>query len=150
MKRKRKRLASSSNRAVRGPRPVSTGVTFEHVRTVARAFPGVEDGTSYRTPALKVRGKLLARVHQSIDCLVLRVDFLDRQILIQSAPSVFFITDHYRGYPWVLMRFSAAEARQLPDLIERAWRLVAPKTLVKNYDAGRCVDVLSNNRWRGP
>jgi hypothetical protein len=137
VKRKRKRLASSSSRAPRRPRPASIGVTFEHVRTVAHAFPGVEDGTSYRTPALKVRGKLLARVHQSIDCLVLRVDFLDRQILIQSAPSVFFITDHYRDYPWVLMRFSAAEARELPDLIERAWRLVAPKTLVKNYDAGR-------------
>jgi len=104
---------------------------------MALGFPGVEDGTSYGTPALKVRGKLLARVHQSIDCLVLRADFLDRQILMQSAPHIFFITDHYRDYPWVLMRFSAAGARDLPNLIERAWRLVAPRTLVKNYDAGR-------------
>lgn len=137
MKRKRKRLTSSSKRTRRRLRPASTLVTFEHVRTVARAFPGVEDGTSYGTPALNVRGKLLARMHQSIECLVLRVDFLDRQILIQSAPSAFFITDHYRDYPWVLMRLSAVEARELPDLLERAWRLVAPETLVKNYDAGR-------------
>jgi hypothetical protein len=92
---------------------------------------------SYGIPALKVRGKLLARMHQTIDCLVLRVDFLDRQILMQSAPSAFFITDHYRDYPWVLMRLSAVEVGELPDLIERAWQLVAPKTLVKNYDAGR-------------
>jgi len=97
----------------------------------------VEDGTSYGTPALKVRGKLLARVHQSIDCLVLRADFLDREILMQSAPDAFFITDHYRDYPWVLMRYSAVDPRALPDLIERAWRLVAPNGLVKDYDAGR-------------
>jgi hypothetical protein len=34
------------------------------------------------------------------------------------------------------MRFSAIEPRELPDLIERAWRMVAPKTLLKKYDAG--------------
>ena len=137
MKRQRKRPAPSPKRTPRRHRAVSGGVTFEQVRTIAFTLPGVEDGTSYGTPALKVRGKLLARVHQSIDCFVLRADFLDRQIMMQSAPGAFFITDHYRDYPWVLVRFSAIEARELPSLLERAWRLVAPKTLVKNYDAER-------------
>ena len=112
-------------------------VTFARVREIAHALPGVEDGTSYGTAALKVRGKLLARVHQTMDCLVLRVDFLDRQILLQSAPEAFFITDHYRDYPWVLVRFSAVLEAALPDLIERAWRLVAPRALVAKYDFER-------------
>ena len=111
--------------------------TFENVREAAHALPGVEDGTSYGTPALKVRGKLMARLHQSMDCLVLRADLLDRQILMQSAPDTFFITDHYRDYPWILVRFSAVEKKELPDLLERAWRLVAPKALVTKYDAGQ-------------
>jgi hypothetical protein len=115
--------------------PVLT--TFEDVRKIAHALPGVEDGTSYGTRALKVGGKLFARLHQSIDCLVLRAALLDREILMQSAPEVFFITDHYRNYPWILVRFAAVERRALPDLIERAWRLVAPKTLVKKYGAER-------------
>ena len=110
--------------------------TFDHVREAAHALPGVEDGTSYGTPALKVRGKLLARLHQDMDCLVLRTDLLDRQILMQSAPDIFFITDHYRDYPWILVRFSAVGRKELPALIERAWRLVAPKALVAKYDAG--------------
>jgi len=59
-------------------------VTFAQVRLAAQAFPGVEDSTSYGTPALKVRGKLLARVHQSGECFVLRADLLDREILMQS------------------------------------------------------------------
>jgi hypothetical protein len=109
-------------------------MTFEHVRSIAHALPGVEDGTSYGTPALKVRGKLLARMHQSIDCLVLRVDFLDRHILMQAAPNVFFITDHYRDYPWVLVRFSVVDKGALSGVIERAWRVVAPKALVMEYD----------------
>ena len=112
-------------------------VTFEQVRLAAQAFPGVEDSTSYGTPALKVRGKLLARLHQSGECLVLRADLLGREILLQSDSRVFYITDHYRDYPWVLVRFSGVDAGALPDLIERAWRLVAPKTLIAKYDSGK-------------
>jgi hypothetical protein len=134
MKRPPKPVASSAKR--RSSRH-SGGITFEHVRAVALLLPGVEDGTSYGTRALKVRGKLLARVHQSIDCLVLRADFLDRQILMQSEPDTYFITDHYRDYPMVLMRFATADAQELPSLIERAWRLVAPKTLLATYDSAR-------------
>jgi hypothetical protein len=110
-------------------------VTFAQVRLAAQAFPGIEDSTSYGTPAIKVRGKLLARLHQSGDCFVLRTDLLDREILLQSDPSVFFITDHYRDYPWILVRFSAVDPSVLPDLIERAWRLVAPRTLTAKYDS---------------
>jgi hypothetical protein len=112
-------------------------VTFAQVCLAARTLPGIEDSTSYGTPALKVRGKLMARLHQSGECLVLRSNLLDREILIQSDPHVFFITDHYRDYPWVLVRFSAVDPRALPDLLERAWRLVAPKALVTKYDSGR-------------
>jgi hypothetical protein len=111
--------------------------TFGDVRKIALALPGVKDGTSYGTPALKVGGKLFARVHQDMDCLVLRTDVMDREILMQTAPDVFFITDHYRDYPWILVRFSLIEKRALPDLIERAWRLVASKTLTKNHDIER-------------
>jgi hypothetical protein len=118
------------------PSSAFDSVTYEHVRLAAQAFPGIEDSTSYGTPALKVRGKLLARLHQSGECLVLRADLLDREILMQSDPQVFFITDHYRDYPWILVRLSAVDAGALPDLIERAWRLVAPKSLVAKYDNG--------------
>jgi hypothetical protein len=109
--------------------------TFDDLREIARTLPGVVDGTSYGTPALKVGGKLIARLHQSMDCVVLRCDLLDREILMQSAPDAFFITDHYRDYPWILVRLGVVERGAIPDLIERAWRLVASKTLVKKYDA---------------
>ena len=67
--------------------PRTTGlITFDDIREIAHALPGVVDGTSYGTPALKVGGKLIARVHQSMDCMVLRSDLLDREILMHSAP----------------------------------------------------------------
>jgi hypothetical protein len=118
------------------PGDTKRGVTFEAVRLAAKALPGVVVSTSYGTPALKVRGKLLARLHQDGECFVLRADLLDREILIQSDPAVFFITDHYRDYPWILVRLLTVDPEALPDLMKRAWRLIAPKSLVKKYDSG--------------
>ena len=132
MPRRRKAPGRRSSRVAKRP-----AVTFAQVRLAAQEFPGVEDSTSYGTPALKVRGKLLARLHQSGECVVLRADLLDREILMQSDSEVFYITDHYRDYPWILVRLSAVDAAALPDLLERAWRLVAPKTLLAKYDSSK-------------
>jgi hypothetical protein len=127
----------SPSRSPSGTGAKAAATTFGDVRNIALTLPGVVEGTSYGTPALKVGGKLIARVHQNLDCLVLRTDFMGREILMQSAPDAFFITDHYRDYPWILVRFAVVEKRALPDLIERAWRLVASKTLTKKYDIER-------------
>jgi hypothetical protein len=108
--------------------------SFDDIRKIAHALPGVVDGTSYGTPALKVGGKLFARQHQSMDCVVLRCELLDREILMQSAPDAFFITDHYQDYPWILLKIGVVEKRVLPELIERAWRLVASKTLIRKLE----------------
>lgn len=131
-------MASTTRRgAKRSSAGVRRAVTFDDVRELAHTLPGVEDGTSYGTPALKVRGKLFVRLHQDGGCFVLRAGILDRHILIQAQPEAFFITDHYRNYPWVLVRFAAIPRSALPELLERAWRLVAPKTLLAEWEAGQ-------------
>jgi hypothetical protein len=135
----RRPVSSQKKRKLPGPRARSATITalksFDDIREVAHALPGVVDGTSYGTSALKVGGKLFARLHQSGDCVVLRCELLDREILMQSAPDAFFITDHYRDYPWILLRLGVVEKSALPDLIERAWRLVASKSLIKKLES---------------
>lgn len=42
-------------------------MTFDDVRKMALAWPEVEDGSSYGTPALKVRKKMLARLKEDCD-----------------------------------------------------------------------------------
>jgi len=43
----------------------------------------VSQGTSYRTPALFFRKKLLARFKEDGDTVAIGVDFLDRDILLR-------------------------------------------------------------------
>jgi hypothetical protein len=110
-----------------------SGTNFQAVASVACKLPEVEISKSYGTPALKVRGKLLARLHQDGESLVLRTELLDRQILMQADPDTFYITEHYQNYPLVLVRLSKVSRAALPDLMERAWRLVAPKSLIARF-----------------
>ncbi len=63
---------------------------------IARKLPGVEESSSYGTPALKVKGRFMCRLRSEAEgALAIRCDFLDRQILLQADPEVFFVTDHY-------------------------------------------------------
>jgi hypothetical protein len=39
----------------------SQPVTYDTVQRMALTFPNVEEGISYKTPALKVKGKLFVR-----------------------------------------------------------------------------------------
>jgi hypothetical protein len=104
-------------------------VTYDQIRKIALALPGVEEGTSYGTAALRVKGKFLARLKEDGESVVFRVGFDERDLLMQTKPEVFYITDHYLGYPAVLFRLSAASKKEAADIIEMAWRLVAPKRL---------------------
>lgn len=103
--------------------------TFDTVRKLADALAGGEEGTCYGTPALRVRGKLFARLREDGDSLVLRTDPATRDLLVQAHPDVLYITDHYRDYPWVLVRLSRVSGDLLRMLIEEAWSRSAPKSL---------------------
>jgi hypothetical protein len=108
---------------------------FQTVRTLALGLPGTEEATSYGTPAFRVRGKLFARLHQDGESLVVRADLDEREVLVQADPRSFFVTDHYRDHPWVLVRLGSVSRTLLTEVLEQAWRLRAPKRLVQAFDA---------------
>jgi hypothetical protein len=107
--------------------PRST-IDFDTVRKIGLTLPGVEASTAYGSPALKVRGKLLACVptHRSAEpgSLMVRVDFDDRTELLAAAPNVYYLTDHYLGYSAVLVRLSCVTPDVLRDLLGMAHKFV--------------------------
>src|SRR5690348_5924415 len=106
-------------------------MTYDDVREIALALPAVDEGTSYGTAALKVKGKLFVRLKEDGETIVHRTDELERSYLMQSHPKIFYITDHYRDYPWVLVRLKAVRRPMLKELVQGAWQRVVPKSLRK-------------------
>ena len=105
-----------------------SSIDFDTVRNIGLALPGVEEGTAYGFPALKVQGKLLACVPANRSAepgsIVVRVDFDDRTELIAAAPDVYYVTDHYVGFSAVLVRLSRVNAGALRDLLGMAHKFV--------------------------
>ena len=111
-------------------------MTFDDVRTLVLAWPEVEDGSSYGTPALKVRKKMLVRLKEDGDSLVMPgVPPDERDMLVESQPKMFYFTDHYRDYPIVLIRLSKTKRTPVEPLLRRHWRTLASKKAVRDYDA---------------
>lgn len=97
-------------------------VTFDAVRRIGFSLPNVEEGTSYGTPALKVKGKPFVCLHRDGDKIVVRVPFERRKEMMEGDPETYFITDHYREYPWVLVSLARVHPDALPDLLRMAHR----------------------------
>lgn len=103
-------------------------MTWDDVVALSKTLPGTETSTSYGTPALKVRGKLLTRLRPEGDSLVLiSVPADERDMLIEAAPDVFHVTPHYDSYPMILARLAALDTDRLRPLLVRRWREIAPK-----------------------
>jgi hypothetical protein len=113
-------------------------MTFDDVRKIALVWPEVEDGSSYGTPALKVRKKLLVRLKEDGDSLVMPgVPADERDMLVESQPRVFYFTDHYKDYPMVLIRLSKVKRSTVEPLLRRQWRALASKKAIGEFDIGQ-------------
>jgi hypothetical protein len=115
----------------------SQPVTYDTVRRMALTFPNVEEGTSYKTPALKVKGKLFVRwrTEADPDTIVLKMPLDQREELMAGDPETYFITDHYRNYAWVLVRLSKVHPDALHELLHIGYSNASPARRPRNLSS---------------
>ena len=110
---------------------------FDVVRKIGRGFPGVEESTCYGQPALKIGGRMFTcmAAHRSAEpaSLVVLVDFPRREELLAEAPELYYVTDHYVGYPSVLVRLSKIQPDALRGLLLGALQFVQAKKGRRGY-----------------
>jgi hypothetical protein len=61
----------------------------------------------------------------------------ERDMLVERQPDTFYVTDHYRDYPMVLIRLSKAKRAAVEPLLRRHWRTLASKAAVLDMDNTR-------------
>ncbi|MDB5528666.1 MAG: hypothetical protein JWR51_1769 [Devosia sp.] len=96
----------------------------------ARGLPGLARSTSYGTPALKVGSKSFCRLKDA-QTLVLLCPAEQKTLLMEISPDIYFETDHYIGWPAVLIRLDVIADEELSLRLEDAWRSKASKTLAQ-------------------
>ena len=104
---------------------------FDRVEKLGRSLEGVEVSTYFGTPALKLDGQMIACMasHKSAEpnSLVVRVDFLERDLRIANEPDIYYVKPHYLNYPCVLTRLARVSDADLKDLLESGFRFVTKK-----------------------
>jgi hypothetical protein len=107
------------------------GTDLDTVRKIALRLPDAEESVAWGAPAFKVRGQWFAVVptHKSAEAgsLAVRVDFERRAELLESAPEVYYVKEHYQNYPVVLLRLARIKDDALEGLLRLAWQTTATK-----------------------
>jgi hypothetical protein len=113
------------------------------IRAIGATLPDVEAATMYGGFALKVRGKMFVcqamNKEAEPDTLAVRMDFAQRDALLEEEPSTYYLKDHYVNYPCVLVRLSRVHPDALRDLVHGAYRFVsatAPRRTVRRAVKG--------------
>jgi hypothetical protein len=111
-----------------GQRRRRRGADFDTVRAIGESLPDVEATTTWGVPALKVRGRMFVCMasHKSAepDTLVVRMDFDQRDALLEEDPDTYYLKEHYLNYPCVLVRLPRVHPDALRDLVHTAYRFV--------------------------
>jgi hypothetical protein len=119
--------------------------TWETVCALLAELPETErtPPDRYHSEGVRVRGKMVSYLagsepadSGSVDFAVIRIGYPERAALVQEDPGTFIVTPHYQNYPGVIVRLATVDDEQLRELLMEAWRLVAPRRLVREYDAG--------------
>ncbi|HTP77528.1 MAG TPA: MmcQ/YjbR family DNA-binding protein [Rhizomicrobium sp.] len=105
-------------------------------KKIALSFPEAHEKASYGSPAIFVAKKFFTRLREQDDSIVWIVGSIDeRDHMLEMDPATYFITEHYKDYPSVLVRTSRIDQAMLKKMLERRWRAIAPKKLIKEVDA---------------
>lgn len=103
-------------------------VDFEVVRAIGAALPDVKDASGSRGTALKIKGRLLAceAIHKSAEPNTLMVSISQerRDALLAQDKAIYYLTDHYKPYPAVLVRLSRIQQSLLELLLAESREFV--------------------------
>ena len=111
-------------------------MTKDEMEAIVMAFPGVEKGMSYGSPAYKLNGKFFTRLRREDQSMVIMdVSHDEREMQMEAEPGTFHFTSHYKDYPSVLARIADLHPGSFRNFLDRRFRKIAKKSAVKAYDA---------------
>jgi hypothetical protein len=114
--------------------------TAAQLRKLALALPEVEERSHFQQPDFRVRNKIFAglSVDERVGNLKLTPEL--QALVLSGHPEVFYPAAGAWGRGgWTHMKLAAVQLGELRELLPEAWRLVAPKRLVAQYDGARGV-----------
>jgi hypothetical protein len=109
---------------------------YRTVVKLALALPEAEERPTWETITFRVRNKMFAMFGDDKKTLWVKTTHDEQRALIAQDPETFFHPPYVGPNGWVGVRIHAADRGELNELLIEAWRMTAPKRLLKAFDDG--------------
>jgi hypothetical protein len=103
-------------------------------RNIALSMPGAEERQHHGHPDFRVRNRIFATLWPREDRAVLKLSLVDQAALLKSSPRT-FSTNAWSHQGWTNVHLQHIPETRFRELVEKAWRRIAPKKLVAEHEA---------------
>ncbi|MBK0380482.1 MmcQ/YjbR family DNA-binding protein [Mucilaginibacter segetis] len=110
----------------------SVFIYLQFLRDNLLHLPGVTERLCFETPAFYVNNKLFCRIKEDGETLV--INTLERDKWLRHNSNIYYVTDHYLNYSYMLIHLDKADPDELKQLLFTAWSNRATKKLIKQYE----------------
>jgi len=111
-------------------------VTFDQFLTMGLALPRATERLTWETEVtLRVGEKIFAMGNPDSGAVCVKASKEDQAELLAAAPETFSVAPYVGRHGWVLVSLAKVDPDELHDLLTEAWRSIAPKKLVREFDA---------------
>lgn len=105
------------------------------LRKLALALPDAEEIETWGHPTFRVRNKMFAGMAADGSTCSLKASPEEQRACVGSDPDTFFVPKYVGKHGWIGINLDRVEADELEELVTEAWRMTAPKRLLKVWDA---------------
>jgi hypothetical protein len=113
--------------------PYSPTEMLDYISSVILSLPGGRTGLCYGTPGFYAQQKLIGRIREDGETLVLYHQ--DRDALLNLDPAIYFVTEHYYNHPYVLVNLCFISREALKKNLIVTWHMRAAPKMLKAYAA---------------
>jgi hypothetical protein len=107
----------------------------EAARRLALSFPEAVEKETWDHPTFRVRDRMFMAMAADGRSVTVKATREAQAALVGSEPETFSIPAYVGHHGWVAVALHRVDPDELAELVEEAWRMTAPKRLVRAYDA---------------
>ena len=106
----------------------------DDARKLALGFPETEERETWGHPTFRVRDKMFMSMDSEGTSVTVKAPKEAQAALVGSEPGTVSVPAYVGQHGWVAVRLDRVDPEELAELIDEAWRMTAPKRLVKAFD----------------
>jgi hypothetical protein len=103
-------------------------------RELALSLPETIEKEAWGRPTFRVRNKMFAIAAVDLSACTVKSTLDEQRALTQMEPDTFSVPAYVGKYGWIGIAIDRVDPGELRELTIEAWRMTAPKRLVRAWD----------------